>query len=107
MPSGAPCCTVPRGPSVPGAAPSPDAAAGTGVARLRADLLADGGGDLLGEGDDRVGLAGLGDHLQAGLLVGDAGQVDLDGHPGSGRRGAGGLGGGGPVADDVVIADLY
>src|SRR2546421_12273780 len=35
----------------------------------RADLVADGRGDLLGPGDDRVRLALLGDHLQARLLV--------------------------------------
>src|SRR5215831_15171268 len=70
---------------------------------LRADLLADGHRDLLGPGDDRVGLALLGDHLQAGLLVRDRGEVDLDVHPGGGHRGARGLGGGGDVGNDVAV----
>jgi len=71
----------------------------------RADLLADGGSDLLRTGDDGVGLACRGDHLQAGLLVRDAGEVDLDIHPGSGRRGAGSLGTGSDIGDDVAVTD--
>src|SRR5882672_1399353 len=34
--------------------------------RSGADLLTDGGGDLLGPSDDRVDLVHLGDHLQTG-----------------------------------------
>jgi hypothetical protein len=53
-----------------------------------ADLLPDGRRDLLGAGDDRVGLSLLGNHLQSRLCVRDRGQVDLDVDPGDGHRGA-------------------
>src|SRR5258708_25426678 len=71
--------------------------------RSGADLLADGGGDLLRTRDDVLGLVGLGNHLQAGLRVGDADEVDLDVHPGRGRRRAGRLRGGAPAARDVAV----
>src|ERR1035441_8590726 len=77
------------------------------AAALPADLFADGGGDLLGPGDDVVGLICLSDHLQAGLLVGDPGQVDLDVDPGRARRRPGRLGSGGDVADDVAVTDRH
>jgi hypothetical protein len=47
--------------------------------------LADGCGGLPGTGDDVVRLIRVGDHLQAGLLVGDSGEAGLNEDPGSGQ----------------------